>query len=135
MSGPDDDVLRAEREYLRQRATELLKTTRAQAEAYEELAGPLEGSTDFVLSENDVTRVLGTMLVALRRSGNPALAARYQAAWDRWLAAVEAVERCNRAGEPADEATLDALNEAQEEFDRVVAAATSWLDERSGGEP
>jgi hypothetical protein len=110
------DDLRAELAYLSLRTKELRQELQ---EAEAAFGAPVTEST--------VGEVLAGVLEALRRSGNEALADKYASAFERFQVANAAVANVNRIGE-VNESARAAMNDAQEDFDRVSAAVRAWFD-------
>ena len=116
----DDDAVRAELEFLRVRALEILQEKRAAEAAFGE-----------PITDDNIGGIVAGVLDALRQSGNDALAGRYASAFDRFEAAHAVSQRAILAG-VVDEAALEQMNDAVEDYERVEAEVLAFLDEKGG---
>jgi len=84
------------------------------------------------ITVESVTEIATEALGDLDRAGNPELANRFRAAFDCWRQTSGALEREIEQGAVA-EGTRDAMNDALEEFERVVAEVNAWFDSQEEG--
>ena len=84
------------------------------------------------ITVESVTEIATEALGDLDRAGNPELANRFRAAFDRWRQSSSALEREIEKG-AVTKGAREAMNAAIEEFERVVAEVNTWFDSQTKG--
>lgn len=131
----------AEREYLQQRLAEL---TPEYQKATEEA-----GLTPQMVTPQEIERLKGELVEAMDRSGNAPLARKWRAAYEAWDSACARLDQLNeqsrrrrREANPdpvTDEeypgwvTAREEMDAAGEDFQRVNAKVSTWLDAHGGG--
>jgi uncharacterized protein YukE len=110
----DRDALQAEAEYIRQRLSEQREEFRA-----------LVKQLGFEVTAENIGQVLDAVLLALRDSGNSALADKYRLAFERWKSAAGQLQHAVNTEAPTEELDMASheLADAGEQFERVQAEA------------
>ena len=116
----DVNAIRAESAYLSSRIRELEDEMSQRAQ---DLGLP-------AVSEDIAQMELDGVAEALRDSGNSALASKYSAAYETFKTYVTRLEAAI-AVEIIDEEARDAMNDAEEQFERIASEVTAWFDKRS----
>ena len=114
----EQDRIAAELQYVSQRTEELGREMREAEKAY---GGPV--------NDDNVDGVVDELTNAVRRSGNVELANRYTAAFHRFMSAGRAARAAiGRNDEDTGDKLCEAMNEAQEDFERIQSEVATWLD-------
>ena len=97
---------------------------------------PAAGAIGGPITPENASKIATTVADTLTKAGNSPLAERYQAGWDSYWNAVEDLKRAVRAEDHVvSDMALAVADDACEDFERIAAEVSTWLDglSRKGG--